>query len=397
MRTVRVPGRMCAPPECRAKIGRRPIAVSSRSAEKALAQSSVENTAAWYVVEFVVPEGRLAEPQLPTASFPGLIFYYYRDGADGSVRLVSYWSSREVYSASCRPFSSVLRVEEATAQGFVQALSLRRKPLWQRVSPYQVILHVVALLGALSALQAYYAQLFEAPDVVAEVDNLEGLNFREGQPLEIQLKLLNRSRDLPVDVRGITVALSAAAPAVTRTVSLPSPSLPAPIQEKGSSTVALRGPAFPSGLYNLQVTTLAKSGYLRGSHEIPLVFLPLRVWGREPEAALLPVEIIDGKPWLRGKVEVSADTRLFCQVRILFEPGIRFGPLEFPGVVQWSDPIYEPMSGREVAVQSWDTPPLTRYRPESFRLALEGNPHSGWDALLKNSHLYCSPQKGETS
>jgi hypothetical protein len=342
----------------------------------------------------VVPEDRLPQPQSLVVSFPGLVFYYYRDVDDGSVRLVSHWSSREAYIASCRPFARALGAGAPTTQGFVQALSLRRKPFWKRVSLYQVTLHAVALLGALSALQNYYAQLFEAPNVVVEAGGPEGLDFIAGQPLEVPVTFLNRSRNLPVEVRAITSTLVSLGHGEAKAVSLPAPVLPAPIQDK--VTVTLRSPGAHSGLYNLRLIALTRSGYLRGSRESPPVVVPLRIWSREPETSLSRVEISKGQPWLYGTAGVSSDAVLFCQLRIFREPGIRIGPLDFPGVEQWPDPTPVASGENSVATQSWVTPPLRHFSPQSFRLALEGKPRAGWDVLVKNSHLDCSPQKGTT-
>lgn len=146
-----------------------------------------EHQGVWFAAEFEVLDQRIQENPPDVAAFPGLILYYYRDHGDLPLKVVSYWASRSDFVASRRPFQWKLGLSSPEPKGNVQTSVFRRKSFWKRITLYGILLHTVAVLGALAALEKHYAWLFEAPNLAVDLEGSNTYNIEKGASLRLPI------------------------------------------------------------------------------------------------------------------------------------------------------------------------------------------------------------------
>ena len=359
-----------------------------RRAGDALSLQRDEASGIWYVAEFDVPAGTPPGDRPSPADFPGLLFYYYRDNDGEPLRLVSYWASRADFDASRRRLQWKLGLELPVTRGYAQELTFQRKPLWKRVTAYGLLLHLVAVLGALAALEKHYSWLFEAPMLTIDVGGSDPIDIAEGETLAQSVEIANRSRSVQAMVvsAGATVTPEAGG----QPTPLPSLRLPPPVQEGKEETIRVPIPRIPAGRYRLAVEVKAGAGHLRRARSFPET-RPLKVWIPEPVARITDVEQNPNGAWLYAELELGKDAPrgVTCQVRIFSEPAVVIGPLAVTSAKEGS-PVHDRTPGLEVSSKSWTTPPLARFRTYPLKLALKGMPRAGWDELAARSKIACS-------
>lgn len=164
-------------------------------------------------------------------------------------------------------------------------------------------------------------------------------------------------------------------------------SLPPLIPEGGKEKLFIEGPAVAPGRYELIVTPISRAGLWPG-------FVPgvpkkraVKVWAAGPVPRITGIKPEARGAWLESEVELgeAASRGITCRVIILYEPGIKFGLLDFRTATT-EDPGYYPA----VVYKTWTTMPLEKFGAYKFRMVLQGKPRSSWEALRANSRITCS-------
>lgn len=338
----------------------------------------------WFVAEYQLPSAGLAEPPL-AADFPRLIFHHQLDPAGDGACFVSYWESREDFEASQAPLERHLGDAPLQRAAWVRRMSVERKPLWKRVTAYGVLVHIVAILGALSALEDYQAWLFEKPMIALDLELSEPINVISGSPLETSLLLTNQRANASARVSGLNAQLSR---------SRQSDSIPLErshfLAKAGILKLPIRTRALTdTGPYRLVVAGRGRSGLLWGSKPLTLKRV-VNVWSQRPQIklSLVPDSNNSSRAELKGLLHVGgeAPAGLDCLVT-LKEPSLRIGPMEFRGMGSPPEPIIS-WDGL-VSTQSWTTPPLPGFSNRDFSLYIEGQPANEWVQVLENIEAEC--------
>lgn len=369
---------------------------SKRGVEKELANRREEHSGVWYLAEYELAAGESdATKALEVKDFPGLVLAHSLDPKDGRVRLSTFWVDRNSFEASRAPLEELLKGAPVTTVGFLRRLAFRKLPLWKRFTLYAVLLHVAAVLGALAAIEKHYAALFEPPDLAIAFLPETPDRFLEGESVSIEVRVRNHSAvDTKLLVPTARLWKVNGEQAPTR-VAMEIPS-PTPVPAADEKPLSFNSRGHGRGSYRVEVCSKAKSGRLRPARQFCTPEpLSVSVWPRaaeiervlevaEPGRAKVAATLRTGEEWLSGA---------YCQAVLLRYPGIRFGPLRFPGLLSYEDEqITEP--GREMADLTWKTEPLEPLREVPFSLVLEAEREPDWSAIMEDLELVCS--KGET-
>ena len=145
----------------------------------------------WFVAEYQISATEKAVP--PAAKeLPGMVFHHQLDPEPEGIRFISYWESREAFEACRTPLEQKLGAAKLFRAAWVRRVSSQGEPFWKRITPYGVLVHVVAVLGILTALEDYQAWLFEVPMVTLEVQATEPIQLLAGSSLDNYLFLTNQ-------------------------------------------------------------------------------------------------------------------------------------------------------------------------------------------------------------
>lgn len=315
---------------------------------------------------------------------PGVIFYHYLDPNGGTNSFISYWESREDFEASRVPLEERLGAAKLHRAAWVRRLDVQKEPLWKRFTAYSVLLHVVAVLGALSALEKHYDWLLEAPRISLDLKENEPINLPQGAPLSTSLVLTNQRATVAADIS----ALDARLVGLNRLYPILAGGSYS-IRERDSMEIALRTQSLAPGRYQLEVEGQSRSGRLRGWKPFSLK-RGIRVWHKAPrvELAFGPNHPSPSKVKALLHIGEDAPEGLDCQATLMGKASLRFGPIEFPGLTNWPDP--DVSRDGSVSIQLWTTPPLRRFSVIPFFLYLDGQPVDGQVRPSQHIAVECS-------
>jgi hypothetical protein len=341
----------------------------------------------WFVAEYQVQAAEMVTPP-PANELPGLVFYHQLDPDPEGIRFISYWESREEFEACRNPLERQIGAPKLLRAAWVRQITAQRKPFWKRVTLYGVLVHSIAVLGILTALEEYQVWLFEVPMVTLEVQAAEPSQLLEGSPLTTHLLLINQRANATARISNLRARLIG--PSWSERLHLDSsPNL----GKGGSLSLPLWTRPLRPGLYCLEVDGKSRSGLLVGQKTLHLR-RQLRVWGRKPE---VEISLINDRPLrseLRGLLRVGeeAPSGLDCFATVVKEPSLRFGPMEFRGMTDWPEPTVS--RDGSVSNQSWSTPPIRAFSEVPFSLFLEGRPAAGWAFVTKRITVECTRSSG---
>jgi hypothetical protein len=330
---------------------------------------------AWYLTEYATDTTALGRTEPPSASeLPGTIFHHHLDPDSSGGHFISYWESREDFEANRLPLEGWLGVATLQRAGWVRRISVESKPFWKRTTLYYgLLLHIVAVLGALVALEDYKAWLFEEPMIALDVEAIEPINLTEGSPFYTHLLLINQRANVAAKISDLRAQLKS--PARPGFIPLGHSH---ELGKEGSLRIPIRTQALGAGLYQLEVQGRGRSGLLGGWEPLQLS-RDVKVWSLSPQIELSLVPDSPSRAELKGVLHLGEDAPngLDCFVNLVREPSLRFGPMEFRGVTNWPDPTVS--DDRSVSHQSWTTPPLHAFSNIKFSLFIEGQPSGGWE------------------
>jgi hypothetical protein len=321
-----------------------------------------------------------------------LIFYHELDALDGNTGIVSYWESRADFDASRRPFEESCGVKRLVRESYLRRPRLPKVAFWRRFSAYEVVLHVVAFLGALAALEKHYDWLFQEPRVILQVgegDSSLPIEILEGKSLRTTLHATNGSATVAAEVSLVGADLIGTNGSIPLRYWTDFSSL----KEKETDSVPFSTPTLKQGSYRAVVKGEASAGLLRGSNSITSE-RRISVWSQKPTIDLRRLDRVGPtRANFQAVVNVgeAAEAGLDCEARYGGEPNVKFGPVNFPGVENW--PHQVPSNSGTVWTQSWTTPKVDQFSHIRFGIVFDGVPLDGWRRFNKRLHVVCGRRK----
>lgn len=347
------------------------------------ALSSGDASRIWFIAEHEIPTPQPIEPP-PPRDLPGLIFYHQIDSHNGVGTFISYWETRGDFEASRRPLEERLGAAKLRRARWVRGLAVQREHFWKRFTLYSVLLHIVAVLGALAALEKHYDWLLEKPMIAIDVEGGAPINLAQGSRLSTSMILINQRATVPAEVSALEAILVGPHGS---TLVLADGSYS--IRERDQLELPIRTGPLESGRYQLAIRGRGRAGRLRGWQPL-LLHRGILVWRKSPWIEVAADHTTPSGGRLRGLLHLGEDAPngLDCQATLMEEPSLRFGPIQFSGVTNWPDP--EPSSEGSVSIQTWITPSLQGFSVTPFSLYFEGQPSRGWSRLPEHVAIECS-------
>lgn len=261
-----------------------------------------------------VPDSFTFPEDFRTEEFEGLELCYVLLSPSKSKELVVMWDDE----AHCQVHHDSLRrklsLPQPTAAGFLADIAQPKESLWTRYSWKEWLIGAAALLGAISALHAHFAYVFDAPDVKVAFADTATLDVDEDSAFNVQISVLNDDAYTATEVNAVNAFAKCSdgptIPVIPNESALP---LIAPAQ---SASLRLDGMSPHHGSFglpgdcNLVVSVSARTGFLRGKNSFSASKV-LRVW---------PIGIGWSNLSLADTVERSAPTR-FLQAKVTIYPG----------------------------------------------------------------------------
>ncbi len=344
----------------------------------------------WFLVEY----GAGPKPELPSAKdfhrYPGLVMLCLLDGSDrqAGTRVGTFWASKQDFQASRRELEGVIGTDDVERYGFVRDLRTPRQSLYKRLPA--LIVSLVAILGALDALQNHYSRLLETPRLSLDLGGTEAWKQLDTAPLALDLAVANGSLREAAAVRLDTIQILGQGPA-PQPPRLERPNLQVSIPAGGRGTLTIRSATLPPGSYRLTATVSAKVGELRGWHSSSAP-RDLAIWAEQPQVAVPLVLEQTGahNAWLSGTLRVGRETPrgLDCAAVVT-----HVAQLEIIGVQEFtsaSAPSLVAEPGREMASVHWSTGPLPAFSARPFRIRLAGHEKTAWAKVTASTRVYCS-------
>lgn len=337
----------------------------------------------WFLAEHGV--GQKLESLPPPTDFPGLILYHEIDSGNGAQRLFSYWETEGDFDANRSDLERRLGATRLTRHGFLRRLALKKQPFWGK--PYTVLLHVVAILGALSALEKHYAWLFETPAVVLEMPGDDPLNLPENRRLRADLIIKNARASVETEAR--ISAANLMTPDGQTAQELNVQQGPHSILAGEVLGLPMVGGRLPRGVYKLDVQVAARAGLLREEKVFSLE-REVRFWSNKPQCRFLTWGTSGKRNLLKGVMHVGQDYPggLTCLATLEREGAMKFEYLDFPDVTDW-DEEHDGAPGQEVARLRWLTGNLQKFSEIRFGVYLGGSPRVDWADVLKGAKIAC--------
>ena len=339
-----------------------------------------------FVTEHLAPSTHRGDPDAKP-ELPGLVFRHELDAVPGEgTTFVSYWESREAFEASRTPLEQWIGTQNLRRSAWVRKPETESKPFWKRISIYGMLLHVAAFLGAMTALGELRSALFEAPAVSIQFETSEPLNVLEGSPLETFAVLTNQKPNVSARVSKLGGSIKGSAGPIPVHLSTE----PQLLDKSGSLRVPIKIDRLTEvGSYTLDIEGTGESGILASRQRLS-ISRPLTVWDRNPRIHLSFSPVSETRLEVTGLLlsAVPAPSGLRCSMRLIDEPSLRFGPMDFLEMAEWPDPTTS-LDGT-VSNQSWTTPPLRPYSKIPFTLYIDGTPSTAWKQVGVRLKATCS-------
>lgn len=279
-----------------------------------------DGTPPLHAAEHLVAAANGAYRTLEIARYPGLIMLH-AIACGAHVKVLSYWRSSGHFQASKAQFGAALGSAGKPYHGPVDHLAAAARPWWRKVSAYNAVVTLVALLSMAKTLEGHVDWFFAAPEVSFNLERHQQ-DIVAGKAFEAQLALKNQS---PVHQR-LEVRITQGAPQEA-VLSIDQTSASIPNLAPGAShTLRISGrvlkPAAPAVIV---VAVTAKAGLLRRERTLP-ENIQFAIWPDAPLASRLRGDAASGRSGvLRGQVINGAPAQdIECRLSIRGVPGLRY-------------------------------------------------------------------------
>lgn len=338
-----------------------------------------------YCVVIDAADGVLARSRVPGKTTGLISELDVREGNAGFV--VTLWATREAF----RAWSSLAgsdAIPNFMHQGYVADVEPRRTRFWSRKTLGTKLLSLVAILGALSALNTYAATIFESASVGVVHTAPDPLNVLAGQEIRSQIRVVARTRASSVVIDAIPVVLvpKTGEAIIFKADDQMLPSLP-PGQSQELAVFGTAPPLRPGSTeperYDLAATVEARGGLLSFQRKFRAPLRPVKIW-QELQWTQQPVpsakcqaqclftgQIYAGRTYANGvHVQVTvADARL------------NLGGLTLDGVSTKGSPS----QGSSVSTGIWQTGPLQAFNAYPYSILVQARdstkPAENWQAV----------------
>lgn len=326
--------------------------------------------------------------------FPGLLFLQYVESQDGISEVIVYWKSLDAMKSNESSFKRFLQVGEPQAQGYLRELKGHEKSWWQRIPVGRWLLYAASLFGALAVLQTHFAKLLEQPDITLEIPGPRVIDMLVADDISFDVGVTNRSREAHSVVTLLSPKLVGQGHNALWNHKFWFNPKPAPIAPSSTSVVQFKGDALPKGIYVVTIAAEASTGYLRDGKMFD-VKKQINVWGREPEAHFISVEVEDRRrALLKGQVAIgaAAPKGLTCQITVQGYSTIKFGFVDFPGVSDWKA---QPDTVDVRSITFAASRQFERLSRIPFEVILDSSVDvANWTAVRSNSTVECTKIEG---
>ena len=343
----------------------------------------------WFFVEY----GAGPKPELPSEEgfqeYPGLMLLCLLESdREAATRLGAFWASKQDFDASRKELECAIGAEEMEQSGFVRDLRTPQKPLRKRLPA--LLVSLVAVLGALDALQNHFSHLLEAPQLSLDLGGSEPLKQLETAPLALELSVANGSLREAAMVRLDTIQIVRQGPA-SQPARLERPKLQVSIPAGGRNTLPIRSAALPPGSYRLTAAVNAKVGELRGWHPANAA-RDVTIWAelQEVSTPLVLERTGANNAWLSGTLRVGKETQRGLDCTAVVTHVAQLEILGVQGFASASEPNLLGGPGKEVASVQWSTGPLSAFSTRPFRIRLVGHGKTDWKKVTGSTRVDCS-------
>jgi hypothetical protein len=215
------------------------------------------------------------------ADFEGLEMCCILSPTTSSKELVSMWCDEAHYHLHHASLRHKLALELPTTSGFLSGVVQHKEGLWKRYRWYDWLIGLVALFGALTALHAYFANMFDAPQVNVAFADTAAVDVDEDTGFNVQISLLNEDAYSATKVESVK-AFGKCADRADISLTPNASNLPM-IGSAQSASIRLDGMSVHHGSVgppidcNLVVSVSARTGFLRSEGSFSASKM-LRVW-----------------------------------------------------------------------------------------------------------------------
>lgn len=312
-----------------------------------------------YVAEFALQNG---DAPSPPQSIRGLLMSHVVVSGSGH-RLVTYWTSREVYLRERDALREALALPDPLHDGFPRSLYAPDPPWWKRVNWYTAFVSAVAFFGTLEALRVHYDNLFLAPRLHVQAPRRVPLDYIAGQELEEYFTVINRTA---VTHRDVVTTVTSDPPGAFRELQVAGTA--GQIPPGGTLTVMVRGIANKPGDGRLILNVKAGAGLVRSAPVNPYRFA-MKLWPAEPRTTTQITETFDEDVRFDVTVESgkAAPKGMQCVARVVGNTsitGLSISEEDFNLIQPWQVAGEAP---KQVHTMRWTTKdPLLAFRPFRF-------------------------------
>jgi len=309
-------------------------------------------------------------------------------------RLVTYWRSRDHWSAQDEKLRRALAASEPVLAGSACDATASPKPLWRRLHLQTWALGLAALLGALDAIGNHYEWLFSRPFISLMVKEPLGPEAVAGRRFAATVLVANSTRIEHRDLRFRAVLMpldGAEKPTPLKVI----PETVVALNPGSAIEVELAGEAPTAGRYELQTTVAGKAGWLAGEGVFPLA-RPLRVWPLKPTVEWTLKG--QGTGFVRIDAELSlgkeAKHGVACQLFLFPHRSAGKPILDFFDAAedQWIADNNTPGAERESL--SWHGPAKAREENPPFSLVIPVTPPTDLTSLKSAIMVTCTNNEG---
>lgn len=375
-----------APPSLRGKSAER--WEQMRSAAKMLRGVASAATAAppIYVAQYSGADASRL-PSVEISKYPGLLFCHEVRSANGTIRLVACWSTKDHFTRDSASFAGELGAVLADDHGFVASPKFQNEPLWKRIRPTTALITAAAVIGAIQVIVQTYHWLFVTPSLELKAIKLE-YSAVENQQFTQTLEILNH---LPATHRDIALTGTLRdASGKEHSVKLQPASVPH-LSAKESQAVAVVATAPRAGKYQLSIDVRASAGHFMPAATFPFV-RDVIVWPELPVGRVGVGYVRDDMVFVLGRLDIgpSALHGLECELEIPRVSGLHFeDAFDFLSLERKAEWHTVETPGEEDAILSWSTDSIEGERSVEFSLALQRQAATDWHAVLKQAEVRC--------
>jgi hypothetical protein len=344
-----------------------------------------------YFAEYSLSDTSDLPSSVDIKHYPGLLSYVLIRPKQGTLRVVTYWSTRDHFLRDGERFGKEIYATATSVEGFISGFTINPESFWKRMPWYTFVLGIAAFFGALQAIGNHYDWIFSAPSLAlksekARIQIVEGTEFHEVASLISHAPVAQREIVLSA------LLISKIVPEVPLRVE---PDQMTHIPAGESQEITINGKAPAAGDYEFAVSAKARAGLLRFAKTFEFR-RPVTVWPKLPTGKLSVRSVQGEMGLLSGSIAVGpvAPNGLDCELEIKGIPGLKYdGVFDFPLLHEAARWRTNESPGKEIASLRWAVLPVHGREEIRFQVALFHASKIDWNKVSQGSTLRCYYRK----